>query len=101
MTCTLPARHLALVQPEATLGSSAVRIAAVAADFAASALAQRFAVAGSGGIDELVAASAAGALMSADDVLLPLVRLLQAGWRLQVPAFNKPSFLSSVWYTLA
>ena len=56
----LPARHLALVQPEATLGSYSVRVAAVAADFAASALAQRFAAVGSGGIDELVAAAAAG-----------------------------------------
>ena len=75
MTCPSLARHLALVQPEATLGSFPVRIAAVAADFAASTLARRFAAPDSAGIDELVAAAAAGAVMSAEDVLLPLVRL--------------------------
>ena len=51
------------MQPEGALGASPVRIAAVAADFAAATLAQRFAAPGSSGIDELVAAAAAGVLL--------------------------------------
>jgi len=48
------------VQPEAAVGST-VRVAALAADFAAALLARRFGVLGSGGISELVADAAADA----------------------------------------
>ncbi len=57
--------HLALVQPEVTNGGSSVRVAAVAADFAAALLAKRFAAPGASGLPDLVAeAAAAGATRS-------------------------------------
>lgn len=52
-------RHLAQVQPE-DAGGSTVRVAAVAADFAAAMLACRFGGSGSGGIQDIVSGVRSG-----------------------------------------